>query len=362
MKKITILLILLTSLVAKAQNSAFQVDTLLTSLYKQGKFNGNILIAEKGNIVFKKEYGLANESNRSALNSNSIFELASCSKQFTAAAIMILENEGKINIDDNISKLIPELDFYKGVTIRHLLNHTSGLPDYIKLTDSLWNKEKIATNNDIIQLLKTHKPPVLFKPNEKFEYSNTGYVLLATIIERASGTTYANFLLKSIFKPLKMKRTFVYSSRMHPEKIENYAVGYVVDKLNHKVLPDSIPEDKMVYYLDGVQGDGAVHSTVNDLLLWDQALYEAKLLSKNALDKMFSPAVLNDGTESPYGFGWAINSHPKYGKIAAHGGYWPGYMAYIEREIDQNKTFIILSNLDDATIPAKIIRTIINSK
>ena len=199
------------------QDRIQKIDSILNSLYSKEKINGNFLIAEKGKIIYSHSFGLANETTKDKLNENSIFELASCSKQFTAMAIMILKEKGKLSLDDKIIKYIPELSDYNGVTIRNLLNHTGGLPDYMELMDSLFDKSKIANNKDIIQIFSKYQPKILFEPNTKYEYSNTGYALLASIIEKASGLTYADYLSKTIFKPLKMKNTFVYTRRLSPK-------------------------------------------------------------------------------------------------------------------------------------------------
>ena len=190
-------------------------------------------------MIYKKSFGIANEETKQPLNENSIFEIASITKQFTAMAIMMLNEKGKLNLDDDISKFIPELAFYKGITIRHLLNHTSGLPDYMELFEKIFDKSKIATNKDIISIFAQRQPKVLFTPNSKHDYCNTGYALLASIIEKVSGETYPNFLQKAIFKPLGMKNTFVYKRRLTPKQIDNYAYGYVYsDSLKKYALPD----------------------------------------------------------------------------------------------------------------------------
>jgi CubicO group peptidase (beta-lactamase class C family) len=158
----------------------------LNSFSRNEKFNGNILIAEKGKVIYKKSFGFSNETTKEKLNENSIFELASVSKQFTAMAIVILKEKGQLKYDDKISKYIPELKAYN-ITIRNLLNHTGGLPDYKEVMDSVFDKSKIATNKDVISIFAQLKPEVLFEPNTKWEYSNTGYALLASIIEKVSG-------------------------------------------------------------------------------------------------------------------------------------------------------------------------------
>jgi CubicO group peptidase (beta-lactamase class C family)/outer membrane protein OmpA-like peptidoglycan-associated protein len=361
--KVTLILILIVQLAFGQDKRVQKIDSLLNSLYKDGAINGNFLIAEKGNIIYNKSFGYANEKTKEKLNENSIFELASCSKQFTAMAIMMLKEKEKLNLDDTISKFIPELLFYKNVTIRNLLNHTSGLPDSGDLLDSLYDKSKIATNKDILSIYSKVHPQLLFEPNTKWEYSNLGYELLAIIIENVSGLTYAQFLDSAIFKPLEMENTFVYTRRLSPKKIDNYAFGYMYsDSLKKYVLPDIIKEKNYVIWLDGTVGAKSVNSTVIDLLKWDRALYTTKLVSKESMNEIFSPIILNDTTKIGYGFGWYLSENSDYGKEAFHTGGWPGYSALIERQLDNDKTFIILFNHDDAIGPLDELEKIIYNK
>ncbi|MEI2707588.1 MAG: serine hydrolase [Chitinophagaceae bacterium] len=240
---------------------------------------------------------------------------------------------------------LPQLSNYKNVTIKHLLNHTGGLPDYMDLMDSLFDKSKIATNKDIVDLFSKHNPKILFEPNTKWEYSNTGYAFLASIIEKVSGTSYGNYLQKAIFKPLEMNNTFVYTRRFAPKKISNYAFGYIYsDSLKKYILPDELEETKMVIWLDGIVGDGTVNSTVNDLLKWDRALYTEKLVSSESKKEIFRAVELNNKSKRDYGFGWALSDDETYGKIVNHSGGWPGYKTFIERHIDNDKTIIVLQN------------------
>ncbi len=342
------------------QNNVRKIDSLLNSLYSQEKINGNFLIAEKGEIIYNHSFGYINETTKKELNENSIFELASCSKKFTAMGIIILKEQKKLNLDDKITKYIPELSNYGNITIKNLLHHTGGLPDYMQIMDTVWDKNKIATNKDIIDIFRKYQPKVLFEPNTRHEYSNTGYALLATIVERASKQTYADFLRKSIFIPLKMKRTFVYNRRLSPKKINNYALGYLYIKSKGQyVLPDDYDKTKMVIWLDGVVGDGTVNSTIIDLLKWDRALYTTKLVSKESIAEIFSNGVLNDGALAKHGFGWRILETKEYGKIARHSGGWPGYMTYIERDMDNDKTIIILQNHYNVTMSSDEIRNIL---
>ena len=349
---------------AFGQNKAQKIDSLMNALYSTDDFSGNVLVAEKGKILYSHSFGFANATTKEKLTENSIFETGSVSKQFTAMAIMILKEKGKLNLDDEIKKYIPELVNYNGITIRNLLNHTGGLPDYMEIMDSLFDKSKIATNKDFVAIYSKYKPKVLFEPNSKFEYSNTGYAFLATIIENVSGLTYAEYLSKNIFKPLKMKSTFVYNRRLNPKKVENYAFGYFSpDSLTGYILPDDFEETKFVIWLDGIVGDGAVNSTVIDLLKWDRALYKNILLSDDGMKAIFEVATLNNKTKTSYAMGWEIEKFDVYSKMTRHGGSWPGYVAYIERHIENDKTIIILQNHeDDISIPLKAIRKILYNK
>lgn len=358
--KLSILLMFIGQFVF-SQNKAQKIDSLMNALYSTDDFSGTVLVAEKGKILYCHSFGFANATTKEKLTENSIFETGSVSKQFTAMAIMILKEKGKLNLDDEIKKYIPELVNYKGITIRNLLNHTGGLPDYMEIMDSLFDKSRIATNKDVVAIYSKYKPKVLFEPNSKFVYSNTGYAFLATIIENVSGLTYAEYLSKNIFKPLKMKHTFVYNRRLNPKKVENYAFGYFSsDSLTGYILPDDFEETKFVIWLDGIVGDGAVNSTVIDLLKWDRALYKNILLSDDGMKAIFEVATLNNKTKTSYAMGWEIEKFDVYSKMTRHGGSWPGYVAYIERHIENDKTIIILQNHeDDISIPLKAIRKII---
>lgn len=192
--------------------------SFLNGMSQQGKFNGNALILKNGKVVFQGAFGIRSIDPVDSLQLNSAFRLASVSKQFTAMAIMMLKEDGKLSYNQDIRKIISTLP-YEGITIRHLLTHLSGLPDYVSLLNNNWKtafkqddpRRFISGNEDIINMLVDKKPPVLFAPGEKFEYSNTGYVLLASIVERVSGQHFEDFLNDRIFEPAKMTNTCVYS-------------------------------------------------------------------------------------------------------------------------------------------------------
>lgn len=359
MKKLTLLLLFSITMVIsggcetkneKRDNAkADQLNILFKELFEKGKFNGNVLIAENGEVIFKKSFGLANEQTKQKLNLDSKFELASVSKQFTAMGIVQLKKEGKLSYNDKISKYIPELNKYDSITIHNLLIHTGGLSDYMELANAHWNKSNIATNDDMIKLFEKFNPQKEFEPGEKWSYGNTGYMLLATIIERVSGKTYGNYLKDKIFTPLNMNNTFVYRRWYKPQKISNYAQGYIYsDSLKRKILPHEYGEDHMSVYLDGIVGDGMVNSNVYDLLKWDRALYNNKLVNEEERKRIFSSYKLHDGTQTKYGYGWKITDSKIYGRMASHTGGWAGYTTYIQRHLDNDKTIIILQNNESA--------------
>ncbi|MEM8525562.1 MAG: serine hydrolase [Bacteroidota bacterium] len=187
-----------------------KLDSVYSAHFERNEFNGNVLVAENGKVIFHKSYGIANEQTNEKLNIQTTFELASVSKQFTAMGIVQLQKEGKLAYDDLISKYIPELKMYKGITIKNLLIHTGGLPDYMSMMEESWDKSIIATNQDVIETFAKLQPEKELEPNQEFSYSNTGYLLLGTIIERVSGKSFEEYLNEKIFAPLEMENTFVY--------------------------------------------------------------------------------------------------------------------------------------------------------
>jgi CubicO group peptidase (beta-lactamase class C family) len=326
-----------------ADQITLAIDSIMIAVVDTAGFNGSILVSKNGAIVYQRNFGFSNYDTKEKLNDSSLFELCSISKQFTAMAIMMLKERGLLSYDDNVKKYLPELP-YEGMTIRHFLTHTSGIPDYEAEFNKSWDPKKIAFNDDLIKILTKNKPSALFKPGEKREYSNTAYALLASIIERVSKKKYGQFLKENIFNPLNLKRTRVYNTRRSWEILPNYAYGYVyADSLKKFILPDSLKKFHFVFTLDGIVGDGTVNSTASDLFRWDQSLYTEKLVRKNTLDEAFTSTHLKN-EPFDYGFGWVISRDSVLGKFVHHSGGWPGYSTYIRRYIDRNDCIIILSN------------------
>lgn len=340
------------------------IDKFLQGQADFYKFNGDVLIAEKGNIIYQKSFGFSDYENQIPLNDSSLFELASISKQFTAMGILMLENKELLSLDDSLRKFFPELPYYN-IKIHHLLTHTSGLPDYEELFMNKWDHRKIAFNDDVIYMLSTEKPAINFKPGEKWEYCNTAYALLASIIEKVTGLTFKDFMQKNIFTPLQMKHTRVYNTRRSGEILANYAYGYVYsDSLARYILPDSLPDYNYVYFLDGIQGDGIINSTTGDLLKWDRFLYENNLGFDTLVRKLMHPHVLCDsakvasyerynGTSTlHYGYGVFIGKN-EFGDFIYHGGQWPGYMTEMFHYTNDDITIVVLSNNESTAIPIR---------
>ena len=346
MKNIFLFFLLVASNVFSQQENpgSYRVDSLFISQKDPIAigFSGVVLIAENGKPIYHKAFGYREFADQTPLQTSDIFELASVSKQFTAMIIMMLKEKGLLNYDDSVSKYlqIP----YKGMTIRNLLTHTSGLPDYQDIMDKYWDKSKVAGNPDCIEYLNKYAPPKHFEPGEKYEYSNTGYLLLASIAEKASGKDFIELCRKWIFRKLKMRSTDI---RTLEEKkaTMNFAIGHIyVDERNKWIRADSFPSSDYTIWLGNRKGPGRISSTAGDLLKWDKALYTEKLIRQSTLQEAFTPMKLNDGRFSNYGFGWSLRTDSTLGKIVQHNGDNPGYKTQIIRYIGKKKTIIVLNN------------------
>jgi len=322
-----------------------QMDEYLKGQADYFRFNGNVLIAEKGKVIFQKSYGYADFDKKRLLNDSSVFELASVSKQFTATAILLLKDKNKLKLTDSLTQYFPELP-YKGITLYHMLTHTSGLPDYEEAMNNKWDRRKIAFNADMIAFLAREKPPLVFTPGSRWEYSNTAYALLASIVEKVSGLTFSAYLTNNVFQPLGMSHSRIYNTRRSlKDTITNYAYGFVYDdSLKKYALPDSIPDLSFVIYLDGIQGDGVVNSTTADLLIWDRAVKNHSLLLEATQKEMLKEQALADTVNKVYyGFGVFLEK-TEAGRVVSHSGGWPGYTTFLARNADKDQTFILLSN------------------
>lgn len=320
------------------------MDNMMNHASASGYFNGSIALIEKGKVIYTKSFGYSDFTKRTFNDSQSIYELASVSKQFTAMAIMMLKEQGKLNYQDSLRKFLPELP-YSNITIRQLLNHTSGLPDYLnEIGFQYWDSEKIYTNEDAIAELARHKLPVHFKPGEKFEYCNTGYMLLASIVAQVSGETFENFIKKYIFLPLGMNHSGIFTNLQNQPNY-HVASGFIYDiARNQFELPENIPNLRIVRAFGGTYGDGGIGSTITDQIKWHQSLITGKLVSREAWQEAITSGSLNDGTLTGYGFGWFIQQDPDDGKIIQHTGGWAGVRNAVVRWLNKDRVLIILRN------------------
>lgn len=312
---------ILTALIFLASNICFgqnkniekRLDSLFRSLSEQNQFSGSVLISEKGKIIYKSGKGFANEKTKAKNNSKTIFELASCSKQFIGVGIVLLHRDGKINYTDDMTDYIPELANFKGVKIYDLLRHTSGIPEFLGQFAGDWNNKKIATNQDVIDYYSHRKDTLEFKPTSTHQYCNTNYVFLATTIERISNQSIQDYLSTTIFKPLSMNRTFIYNRRENPQRIKNYAFGYtwIKNSFEKATADDSKIGDSTAYYLDGIVGNAKINSSVEDLYKWMNALKNNTLLTQQEFDEVMEITQTTDNQEVSYGFGFEVRKKKK---------------------------------------------------
>jgi CubicO group peptidase (beta-lactamase class C family) len=315
---------------AEPPERADAIDKLMTTLHERGQFNGAILVAEHGDVLYRRGFGKADISTGIAFAPDTISDIGSVTKQFTAMAVMILAEHKRLSYDDLISKYIPEFtsaSHLGRITVRQLLTHTSGIPDYgdLGIDDS-----GLDQNSLIAAVLK--RDAEVSKPGIKYRYSNVGYVLLAIIVQRVSGQGFSDFLAQEIFQPCGMRRTFVYDGWL--AKRSGMAVGYDTFGQVDNGGPTSKP------------GDGGIYSTVDDLFRWDQILNTEKLVTRSTLAEAFTPATVKEGT-STYGFGWNVGLDGT-NKYVWHTGSHAGFRAFIERRLNQQLTVIMLTNMGNS--------------
>ncbi len=322
---------------------AAMIDSVIERYVAKKQFNGVVLVGENDHLVYQGVKGFGNHRKFEPLTLNTSFHLASVSKQFTAVAIMMLEEEGRLRYTDTVGGYFENFP-YKGITIEQLLNHTSGLPDiseYIPQFLGFWDTCKIAVNEDVPWILTNLKPAVKFLPGRRFSYSNTGYIILALIIERVSGRSYSAFVKERIFDPLGMEHSFVYQyDDLHGCPVT--AKAYTSYKHVYVPFEDDIR--------NGLVGEKGIYASAPDLYKWDQALYTDKLISRQTLNKAFSRGTLENGKPVNYGYGWRIPR--KADNIVYHFGNWKGSRAAFIRVLDDRYTIILLNNTSSRKLRA----------
>ena len=329
--KTTLPLILLFAINSLAQNgTSTKVDEYLQAEMKAQQIPGvSLAVIKDGQIVLAKGYGFANVEHQVPVKPETIFQSGSMGKQFTATAVMLLMEDGKLAIDDKLSKYFPDApEAWRNITIRHLLTHTSGMTDYPPGFDF----RRDYTEDELYERAKAI--PLAFQPGDKWSYSNLGYVMLGILIHKVSGKFYGDFLQERVFKPLEMSTARIISEA---DIIPNRAAGYRVDNKGQ------LKNQNWVSPSLNTTADGALYMNVYDMAKWDAALYTDKLLKRSSLEQMWTPVKLNDGKTHPYGFGWAIGEIKGH-RYVQHGGAWQGFKAQIIRYIDDKFTVVLFAN------------------
>ncbi len=331
----------------KSKEIIRKLDSMYAGEVARG-FSGSVLIGYRGKIVYERYYGYANRAKGIKWSPNTRSQLASTSKTFTSAAVLALADKGLLNLNDRVKKHIPEFP-YSTITIKMLLNHRSGMKDYVYAKHAKpRNGGKYFDNQDVINWLSRVSPHKHFIPNTNFKYSNTNYAVLGSIVERVSGMRFKYFLERFVFEKLGMKNTEIHDPNLYADR--NVALSYKSGR-HYKDM-----------YQDGVYGDKGVYSCVRDLYKWDQSLYSNKLLKWGTLKNAFRPYSFEKQSQRNYGLGWRMIDYPTENmKVVYHNGLWHGNNTCFYRFINDNFTIIVLGNNYTSRIykqPAKIFRII----
>lgn len=310
-----------------------KVHEFMEKLHQKSAFNGNVLIAKDDKIIYMNSFGWADYLMKDSLQIDSKFELASVSKPLTAIGVLKLVEQEKISLDQTVNDFF--LDFpYRDITIRQLLSHRSGLPNYIYFSETVWpDRSKGMKNSEAMDLLIQHKPNRYGAPDGRHHYNNSNYMVLASIIEKVTGQDFAIYMQENVFKPAGMKNTAVLSKAVY-EKIPTDVVGH------DKVWRRSVVQN----YLDGPVGDKGTYSTVKDMYLLDRALREGRLIDPALLDSSYIPRSDEERKLFGYGYGWRTFS-PKGNPIVYHTGWWHGFKSLYVRDLSQNITIVLLTNM-----------------
>lgn len=314
------------------QEVVAKIDKYFNRRHKWGKFSGTVLYADHGEVVYKKAFGYRDMKTKEPLETSDPFQLASVTKPITAIAIMMMFEQGLIQLDDPIQKYLPEVP-YEGVTIRQMLTHKSGMPNYMYFSDKLWpNRRTPISNNDVLCLMDQHKPTRYLRPGRKYNYSNTNYALLASLIEKISGKSYGDYIQRNVFDRAGMKNAFVFN-RNEEYDLPAPVFGYIGKRTRARNT-----------YLNGVVGDKGIYASVDDLFNLDQALYTNELINQESQNLMYSSSHRRLWATDNYGLGWRVHTDKNNKRTVYHSGWWKGFRTYYIRELHSKKTIIVLSN------------------
>lgn len=337
------LLLIVLSIVPSASAKADKIDEYVQSELQDQRIPGvSIAVVRNGELVEARGYGLANVELNVPVTAETIFQSGSVGKQFTATLAMMLVEEGKLSLDDPMSKYIADAPaIWQGITLRHLLTHTSGLSNNIY---NRLNMRQDYTEDELVKEIAT--TPLDFQPGEQWNYSNPGYVMMGIIIHKATGKFYGDLLREKIFTPLGMTTARIIDEA---DIIPNRAAGY-------RLVDGELKNQEWVAPKLNTTADGALYITALDMAKWAAGLDSGKLLSRASFDQMWTPVKLNDGKVEQYGFGWGFGEIRGH-RVIEHGGGWQGFSAQISRYVDDKLTVIVLTNLAGGR-PAKIARGI----
>jgi CubicO group peptidase (beta-lactamase class C family) len=319
---------------------SYQLDTFFTNKAKWSNFNGSVLIEKNGVILYNKTFGIENNITKIPLSADSKFQLASISKQFTACAILQLVQAKKIDLNATVDKYIPGFP-YAGVTVQSLLCHRSGLPEYMHVFSTKIKDAYVTDNDEVLDWFAKEKPVIAAKPNTKFAYCNTNYLVLASIVEKVSGQDFASYMRKNIFLPLGMVNSFIITT--DNENINTHrTTGYTGSWQEYKTD-----------FFDGVVGDKGVYTTTHDMLLWSKAIYSECFIDKSLMTEAFMPRSFEKPGEKNYGYGFRL-LHPQSdtNKIVYHNGWWKGYNTCFYTSPYHKYTIIVFSNKYTRTVYA----------
>lgn len=336
---LSVLVALLFVYSAFAQTSATVDDYVHAEMQRQHIPGLSLLVARDGKIVRAQGYGFSNVELQVPVKSETVFQSGSVGKQFTAMAVMMLVEEGKIKLDDPITQYLKSAPAsWNQVTIRELLSHTAGFTDYPEKFDF----RKDYTEADLLKIVEGI--PLAFPPGTNYSYANLGYLTLGILIHQVTGEFYGDFLQEEIFRPLGMTTTRIISEA---DIIPNRAAGY-------RLVKGELKNQEWVSPTLNTTADGALYFSIMDLAKWDAALYTEKLIHHASLEQMWTPAKLLNGQANPgnYGFGWSILRKDGH-RVLDHGGAWQGFEVHISRYVDDKLTVVVLTNLADAD-PGKI--------
>jgi len=318
-----------------AQQAPDAVDEYIRAEMEKHHIPGlSLLVSRDGKPIRAQGYGLANVELQVPVKPETVFQSGSVGKQFTATVVMMLVEEGKINLEDPLTKFFPDAPAaWKQVTVRELLSHTAGFTDYPKD----FNFRRDYTEDEVLKIVEGI--PLAYPAGTKWSYSNLGYATLGILIHKVTGKFYGDFLQERIFKPLDMSTTRIISEA---DIIPNRAAGY-------RLVKGELKNQEWVAPMINTTADGSLYFSINDLAKWDAALYTEKLLKRSSLDQMWTVAKLKNGqpNQDHYGFGWSIETKNGH-KVIGHGGSWQGFKTHISRYVDDKLTVVVLINQADA--------------